>query len=73
MPGKDVPGEEDQEVFWVEVRVRGDRLQVSLHLTPLDAAPILHQTLFSRIPPVLLTSATLTVAHRFDFFDGLRS
>lgn len=62
-------GEEREEVFWVEVRVRRGRLHVSLHLTPLDAAPILQQTLFSQVPSIVLTSATLTVADRFDFLD----
>jgi ATP-dependent DNA helicase DinG len=63
-------GEEMEEVFWVEVRVRGDRQQVSLHLTPLSVAPIMHKTLYTRVPSIVLTSATLTVADRFDFFDS---
>jgi ATP-dependent DNA helicase DinG len=62
-------GEELEEVFWAEVRRRRGRLQVSLHMTPLNAAPILQQTLFNQIPSIVLTSATLTVADRFDFLD----
>lgn len=62
-------GEEVQEVFWIEVRSRRGRREVSLHLTPLDVAPILRETLFSRVPPLVFTSATLTVMERFDFFD----
>jgi len=62
-------GEEPQEVFWVLVRDRAGRRQVSFHLTPLDVAPILEQTLFSQVGPVVMTSATLTVSGSFDFFD----
>ena len=62
-------GEEAQEVFWVEVRSRRGRWEVSLHLTPLDAAPILKETLFSKVPSLVFTSATLTVMEKFDFFD----
>ncbi|MDF1535545.1 MAG: helicase C-terminal domain-containing protein [bacterium] len=62
-------GEEAQEVFWVEVRSHSTGRQVSLHLTPLDVAPILQHTLFSQVGPVVMTSATLTVGQSFDFFD----
>ncbi len=62
-------GEEPEEVFWIQVSGRGQRRQVALHLTPLDVAPILDQTLFSRVGPVIMTSATLTVGGTFDFFD----
>ncbi len=62
-------GEEVQEVFWVEVRSHSTGRQVSLHLSPLDVAPILEHTLFSQVGPVVMTSATLTVNSSFDFFD----
>ena len=65
-----ISGEEMQEVFWVEVRVRRGRREVSLHLSPLDVSPILKETLFSQVPSLVFTSATLTVMDRFDFFDG---
>ena len=62
-------GEKPEEVFWIQVRDRAGRKQVGLHLTPLDVAPILEQTLFSQVGPVVMTSATLTVSGSFDFFD----
>lgn len=62
-------GEGPGEVFWVQVRDRGGRRQLGLHLTPLDVAPILEQTLFAQVGPVVMTSATLTVSGSFDFFD----
>ena len=64
-----VEGEEPQEVFWAQVRDRGGSRQVGFHLTPLDVAPILQQTLFSQVNAVVMTSATLTVSGSFDFFD----
>ncbi len=62
-------GEEDGEVCWVDVRVRKGRSSVSFHLTPLDAAQIMEQTLFSLDGPVVMTSATLTVGGTFDFVN----
>jgi ATP-dependent DNA helicase DinG len=62
-------GEEPEEVFWVQVRDRAGSKQVGLHLTPLDVAPILEQTLFAQVGAVVMTSATLTVSGSFDFFD----
>jgi ATP-dependent DNA helicase DinG len=62
-------GEEPEEVFWIQVRDRAGRKQVGLHLTPLDVAPILEQTLFSQVGPVIMTSATLTISESFNFFD----
>jgi len=62
-------GEEPEEVFWVQVTDRAGRKQVGLHLTPLDVAPILEQTLFSQVGPVVMTSATLTVSGSFKFFE----
>ena len=62
-------GEGPEEVFWVQVRDRGGRKQLGLHLTPLDVAPILEQTLFAQVGSVVMTSATLTVSGSFQFFD----
>ncbi|MGD8353523.1 MAG: helicase C-terminal domain-containing protein [Pseudomonadota bacterium] len=64
-----IEGEEPREVFWVQIRDRSGRKQVGLNITPLDVAPILEQTLFSQVGPVLMTSATMTVSGSFDFFN----
>lgn len=52
-------------VYWVERRGRGLYLQA----TPIDVAPTLRARLFDRTPSVILTSATLTVAGTFDFYQ----
>ena len=53
-------------VYWVERRGRGLYLQA----TPIDVAPVLRARLFDQVQPVILTSATLTVAGGFDYTVG---
>jgi ATP-dependent DNA helicase DinG len=50
-------------VYWIEKRGRGTYLQA----TPIDIAEAISQRLLSRMPAVVLTSATLTVDHDFTF------
>ncbi len=50
-------------VTWGELRGRG----ISLHVSMVDVSDALRQMLFSRVPTVVLTSATLAVAGSFDF------
>lgn len=53
-------------VYWVERRGRGLYLQA----TPIDVAPRLRARLFDQVQPVILTSATLTVAGGFEYTLG---
>lgn len=64
-----IAGEGENEVFWVEVHRRRGRSSVNFHITPLDAAPILKDTLFEAVGPVVMTSATLTVGGSFQFIS----
>jgi ATP-dependent DNA helicase DinG len=50
-------------VYWYERRNKG----VFLTATPIDVSQILRRRLFEQFDTVVLTSATLTVAGRFDF------
>lgn len=50
-------------VFWYERRSRG----VFLQATPIDVAAILRERLFERYDTIVMTSATLAVAGRFDY------
>jgi ATP-dependent DNA helicase DinG len=50
-------------VYWLERRGRS----ISLQATPIDVAAILHEKLFDPISTIVLTSATLAVAHSFDY------
>lgn len=50
-------------VYWYERRNKG----VFLAATPIDVSQILREKLFEQFDSVVLTSATLTVGHRFEF------
>ncbi len=54
---------EHNYVYWMERRNKG----VFLAATPIDVSGILREQLFERFETVVLTSATLAVAGRFDF------
>ncbi|HEV3220226.1 MAG TPA: ATP-dependent DNA helicase [Candidatus Acidoferrales bacterium] len=54
---------EHNYVYWMERRNKG----VFLAATPIDVSGILREQLFDRFETVVLTSATLAVAGRFDF------
>lgn len=51
-------------VYWIE----GESNSVTLQGAPLNVPEILEKILFNRKFPVILTSATLTVARSFDYF-----
>lgn len=50
-------------VYWLERRGRGIYLQA----TPIDVAGLIEEKVFSRVPSVVLTSATLAVGGKFDY------
>jgi ATP-dependent DNA helicase DinG len=56
-------------VHWIEL-VTGRRPRVTLSAAPIDVGPALREQLFSRVPSVIMTSATLTAGkdRQFDFF-----
>lgn len=58
-----VRAEEDKFVYWGERRRRG----VILQATPIDAAGMLSERLFTTTESVILTSATLASSGSFDF------
>ena len=52
--------EEDDWVYWVDVADSRPR-RITLNARPIDVAPAMKETLFSAVPSVVMTSATLTV------------
>jgi ATP-dependent DNA helicase DinG len=56
----------DGQVYWVEVR-QGRIPRVSLASAPIDVGPALKEQLYSKIPSVILTSATLSAGGRNGF------
>jgi ATP-dependent DNA helicase DinG len=57
-------------VYWIEVVAGRQRRRIELVAAPLDIGPIMRQELFSKVPSVIMTSATLATAGRFDFFKS---
>ena len=56
-------GDHARTITWVEARARS----AVLGSTPIEVASVLREGIFERIPTVVLTSATLTSAGKFDF------
>ncbi len=59
--------EDAERVYWVEAS-RNDPLSCVLTGAPLSVADRLHDDLFSQMRTVVLTSATLAVGERFDYY-----
>ncbi len=53
-------------VYWVE----DARAGITIQAAPLNIADVLQETLFKKSFPLVLTSATLTVNKKFDYYRG---
>jgi DNA polymerase-3 subunit epsilon/ATP-dependent DNA helicase DinG len=54
-----------KNIYWIEVT--GDAEKLSLHVAPLNVGPLIEEHLWNAKDSVILTSATLTTAHEFDY------
>ncbi len=59
-----------EAVYWVEATRSRRGQRISLAATPIDVGPILRENLFNKVPTVIMTSATLATAGKFDFFQS---
>ncbi len=57
-----------EHVYWTEERRSASRTSLTLQAAPLNVSELLNTMLFSGKMPVIMTSATLTVAKKLDFF-----
>ncbi|QQE76779.1 ATP-dependent DNA helicase DinG [Alicyclobacillus sp. SO9] len=57
----------DDWVTWVEIQRIGHKRWTSLHRAPIEVAPLLEERVFNSKSSVILTSATLSVNHSFQF------
>jgi ATP-dependent DNA helicase DinG len=57
-------------VYWVESSRGKYRKRITLAAAPIDVGPILREHLFQKVPTVIMTSATLSVAGKFNFFQS---
>ena len=58
---------EEGNVYWMELETRSNRRKVQLQMVPIDIAPVLREQFFTQKESVVLTSATLSVNHSFDY------
>ncbi len=59
-----------ESVYWLESVKTRYRRRISLSASPIDVGPLLREHLFQKTPTVILTSATLAVGGKFDFFQN---
>lgn len=59
----------EESVYWLE-QENNHKKSVSLNYSPLNIATILAENLFSTGIPIVLTSATLSVANTFNFYKS---
>lgn len=69
--GQEMP----DSVYWLERGGGRGRMRIELAAAPIDVGPILREQLFSQVPTVVMTSATLSTARSsgdpsFDFFQS---
>jgi len=57
-------------VYWIETAQRRRGPRVELAAAPVDIGPLLRADLFEPVATVVLTSATLTVAGSFEYFQS---
>ncbi len=55
-----------EHVYWIEQQ---GKMGVSLNVVPIEVGPRLEKNLFNEEPPVVVTSATLAVQGRMDYFQ----
>ena len=57
-------------VYWAESTMSRRFRRVTLSAAPIDVGPILREHLFQKTKTVIMTSATLATAGKFDFFKS---
>ncbi len=55
----------DKQVYWIEQR--GEKQKIVLACAPIDVGPVLKDELYSKVPTVILASATLSTGSRNGF------
>jgi ATP-dependent DNA helicase DinG len=55
-------------IYWAEANPHGER--ISIHAAPLHVGPLVEKHVWHTKESVVMTSATLTTGHEFDYFKG---
>jgi ATP-dependent DNA helicase DinG len=56
--------------YWIESTSTRRYKRITLAAAPINVGPILREHLFEKVPTVIMTSATLAAAGKFDFFQS---
>jgi ATP-dependent DNA helicase DinG len=59
---------EDQYVYWLEASPNYRSKSMQLNMAPIDVSAILRESIFETKDSVVLTSATLSVGQKFEYF-----
>ncbi len=59
----------EEHVYWIDSK-KGDYSGIQLNTAPLNISKVLREVLFDGDVPVILTSATLSVRKKLDYFFG---
>lgn len=62
-------GDSDQHVYWLELASRRESSDISFNAVPLNIAELLKKTLYDGLNTAVFTSATMTVAESFNYFN----
>jgi predicted DnaQ family exonuclease/DinG family helicase len=65
-----INADEDKHVYWLEMPLREQRIDVTFNAVPLNIAELLKINLYSRLNTAIFTSATLAVDNQFSYFQN---
>jgi len=60
----------EESVYWIDKEESRVRKNITLNYSPLNIADLLHKHLFSADKPVVLTSATLSIANSLQYYQN---
>jgi len=63
-------GDDRAHCYWTEIESRNERVKVELRSAPIDVGQTLSDLLYDKLDSCIFTSAALTVATSFDFFQS---
>jgi Rad3-related DNA helicase len=63
-----IKADQDKHVYWLEMPMQDQRVDVTFNAVPLNVAELLKTNLYNRLNTAIFTSATLAVDNQFSYF-----
>jgi Rad3-related DNA helicase len=63
-----IAADTDNYVYWLELPLRQQSIDVSFNAVPLNIAELLHKSLYDQLSSAVFTSATLAVDESFEYY-----